>query len=229
MPPLTDCPPFSFFALDFQIPPRWWHELSTSKPIQALSRLITLPDMSSPDTTTPRGLLPPGLRRRLQGYFGIRSRFQAAAWCKSTFFPPTYLLAPGAIPVFFTASFKRDALFLFLAYMLIVYAKDIWAHLRRGQLDVLFRNRELRDHAFAEFYHAERKLSELSSSAHSPLHLHFAFMCIPHSGPADRFNALPLPLMTPTQAASQSNYASPSISYHGTPAPLPQKKCPYHH
>ncbi|KAI7786491.1 Methyltransferase-like protein 7B [Diaporthe eres] len=73
--------------------------------------------MSSPDTATPRGLLPPGLRRRLEGYFGIHSRFQAAAW---------------------------------------FYAKDIWAHLRRGQLDVLFRNRELRDHAFAEFYQAER-------------------------------------------------------------------------
>ncbi|KAL2272117.1 hypothetical protein FJTKL_08211, partial [Diaporthe vaccinii] len=74
-------------------------------------------NMSSPDTATPRGLLPPGLRRRLEGYFGIHSRFQAAAW---------------------------------------FYAKDIWAHLRRGQLDVLFRNRELRDHAFAEFYQAER-------------------------------------------------------------------------
>ncbi|KAK7716982.1 hypothetical protein SLS64_000882 [Diaporthe eres] len=90
--------------------------------------------MSSPDTATPRGLLPPGLRKRLEGYFGIRSRFQAAAWSK----------------------FMGDALFLFLAHMLIVYAKDIWAHLRRGQLDVLFRNRELRDHAFAEFYQAER-------------------------------------------------------------------------
>lgn len=113
--------------------------------------------MSCSDTATPRGLLSPDLRKRLEGYFGIRSRFQAAAWCKSTFFPPTYLLASSAIPIFFTAKVKRDALLLFLAYILIVYAKDIWVHLRRGQLGVLFRNRELRDHAFAEFYHAERE------------------------------------------------------------------------
>lgn len=84
--------------------------------------------------------------------------------------------------MFFTAKFMGDILFLFLAHLLIVYAKDIWAHLRRGQLDVLFRNRELRDHAFAEFYQAERKLSVLFFSAHSLLHPHPAFMRIPHSG-----------------------------------------------
>ncbi|KAL1865733.1 hypothetical protein Daus18300_007109 [Diaporthe australafricana] len=70
--------------------------------------------MASPDTTTPRGFLPPDFWARLEGYFGIRGRFQFAAW---------------------------------------FYVKDIWAHLRRGQLgELIFRNHDVREQAFAEFY-----------------------------------------------------------------------------
>ncbi|KAI3400122.1 hypothetical protein diail_4353 [Diaporthe ilicicola] len=70
--------------------------------------------MASPNATTPQGLLPPGFWARLDGYFGIRGRFQFAAW---------------------------------------FYMKDIWAHLRRGQLGKLvFRGHDVREEAFAEFY-----------------------------------------------------------------------------
>lgn len=85
------CPCPLFFLLFFFI----FEFPHASNLFALLSRLPPLPDMSAPDAAAPRGLLPPGLRRRLDGYFGIRSRFQAAAWCELTlFFLDTYLLAP---------------------------------------------------------------------------------------------------------------------------------------
>ncbi|KAH8785489.1 hypothetical protein F5883DRAFT_87434 [Diaporthe sp. PMI_573] len=169
-----------------------------------LLRRFTFPGMSSPDTTLPRGFLPPGLRARLNGYIGIRTRFQSAAWCKSSFF--SHLHWPQGRFAFSSQSYSGDASFLFLAYSLIVYLKDIWARLRRGQLGVLFRNKDVRDHAFAEFYKAQRGSSAFPSSAPLSLHLYSASTWSPHSGnqtEATPLDAPPLPHLAQDQGPPQ--------------------------